>query len=56
MPLKQFKPTSPGRRLGNVPDFAEITKTKREKSLTQPKKRRGGRNANGGSVKSDMKE
>ncbi len=44
MPLKQYKPTSPGRRFGTVADFAEITKTTPEKSLLRPKKRTGGRN------------
>jgi large subunit ribosomal protein L2 len=47
MPLKQYKPTSPGRRFGTVSDFAEITKTKPEKSLLRPKKRTGGRNNKG---------
>ena len=47
MPLKQYKPTSPGRRFGTVSDFAEITKKKPEKSLLRPKKRTGGRNNQG---------
>src|SRR5436305_2263177 len=47
MPLKQYKPTSPGRRFGTVADFAEITKTKPEKSLLRPKHRTGGRNNRG---------
>ena len=47
MPLKQYKPTSPGRRFGTVADFAEITKTEPEKSLLRPKKRTGGRNNQG---------
>src|SRR5690242_5384305 len=47
MPLKQYKPTSPGRRFGTVSDFAEITKTEPEKSLLRPKKRTGGRNNRG---------
>src|SRR6476659_7530973 len=47
MPLKQYKPTSPGRRFGTVADFAEITKTEPEKSLLRPKKRTGGRNNRG---------
>ncbi len=47
MPIKQYKPTSPGRRFGSVADFAEITKTKPEKSLLRPKKRTGGRNNRG---------
>jgi large subunit ribosomal protein L2 len=47
MPLRQYKPTSPGRRFGTVADFAEITKTEPEKSLLRPKKRTGGRNNRG---------
>src|SRR5919108_5976892 len=47
MPLKQYKPTSPGRRFGTVSDFAEITKKEPEKSLLRPKKRTGGRNNQG---------
>ena len=35
MPLRKRKPTSPGRRFQTVSDFAEITKTKPEKSLHQ---------------------
>jgi len=44
MGLKHFKPTSPGRRGGSGPDFAEITKTTPEKSLLRPLRRTGGRN------------
>jgi large subunit ribosomal protein L2 len=44
MPIKKYKPTTPGRRFGSVADFAEITKTEPEKSLLRPKKRTGGRN------------
>jgi large subunit ribosomal protein L2 len=47
MPIKQYKPTSPGRRFGSVSDFSEITKSKPEKSLLRPKKRTGGRNNKG---------
>ena len=47
MGIKSYKPTSPGRRFGTVTDFAEITKTKPEKSLTEPLKKHGGRNAHG---------
>ncbi len=47
MGVKKFKPTSPGRRFATISDFAEITKTKPEKSLTEPLKRSGGRNVNG---------
>lgn len=47
MPVKTFKPTSPSRRYYTVSSFEEITKSKPEKSLLTPIKRRGGRNANG---------
>lgn len=47
MALKQFKPTSPGRRYFTVSTFEEITKTEPEKSLTTPIKRSGGRNSSG---------
>ncbi len=47
MPLIKFKPTSPGRRFGNVPDFAEITTDKPYKPLTAPYKKSGGRNHHG---------
>lgn len=47
MALKQFKPTSPGRRYLTVSTFEEVTKKEPEKSLTTPIKRTGGRNAQG---------
>ncbi|MEN6520822.1 MAG: 50S ribosomal protein L2 [Armatimonadota bacterium] len=47
MALKQFKPTSPGRRYFTVSTFEEVTKKEPEKSLTKPIKRTGGRNAQG---------
>ena len=47
MGVKKFKPTSPGRRFATISDFAEITRTKPEKSLTEPLKKSGGRNVNG---------
>ncbi len=47
MGLKTYKPTSPGRRLMSVSDFAEITKTKPEKKLTKAIRKTGGRNAHG---------
>lgn len=47
MPLRRFKPITPGRRTMTVSDFAEITKSKPEKSLTKGKKRSSGRNAHG---------
>jgi large subunit ribosomal protein L2 len=47
MPTKRYKPTSPGRRFQTVSDFAEITKSKPEKSLVEPKTRSSGRNVHG---------
>ena len=47
MGIKQYKPTSPGRRFQTVSDFAEITRTKPEKSLLAPKPKKGGRNNKG---------
>lgn len=47
MALKQFKPTTPGRRYFTVSTFEEVTKKEPEKSLTKPVKRTGGRNAQG---------
>lgn len=47
MGVKKFKPTTPGRRFASISDFAEITKTKPEKSLTTPLTKTGGRNAYG---------
>jgi large subunit ribosomal protein L2 len=47
MPLKTYRPTSPGRRGMVGATFEEITKTKPEKSLVLPLKKRAGRNARG---------
>jgi len=47
MALKTFRPLTPAARFKILPDFAEITKNKPEKSLTQPIKRTGGRNNQG---------
>ncbi len=47
MGIKYYRPTSAGRRLGSVSDFAEITKDTPEKSLTRSKNRTGGRNQRG---------
>ena len=44
MPLRKYKPTSPGRRGAVMPDFSEITKGKPEKSLLAPQRKHGGRN------------
>src|SRR3981081_1377690 len=47
MPIRNPKPTSPGRRFVTYPDFAEVTRTEPEKSLTEGLKKSGGRNAHG---------
>src|SRR5258708_36911422 len=47
MPVKTYKPTSPGRRGMSVSTFEEITKTKPERALTEPLKKTAGRNNNG---------
>ena len=47
MPIRKPKPTSPGLRFVSYPDFAEITKTEPERTLTEGLKKSGGRNSNG---------
>src|SRR5437764_1864464 len=47
MPVRKYKPTSPGRRFMSVSTFDEITKTEPEKSLVEPLKKSGGRNTYG---------
>jgi large subunit ribosomal protein L2 len=47
MALKQFNPTSPGRRFMTALTFDEITKDTPEKALTEPRKRTGGRDSRG---------
>jgi large subunit ribosomal protein L2 len=44
MPIRKYKPTSPGRRGMMVADFSGLTKKKPEKSLTEAIKKSGGRN------------
>ncbi len=44
MPIKKYKPTTPGRRGMSGLTFEEITTSKPEKSLLAPKKSKGGRN------------
>ena len=45
MPIRNPKPTSPGRRFVTYPDFAEVTRTEPEQSLTEGQKQSGGPNA-----------
>ncbi len=47
MPVRKYKPTTPGRRGSSVSDFSELTTGKPLKSLTRPLKKRAGRNAQG---------
>ena len=47
MPVKVFKPTSPGRRDMSGYTFEEITRSKPERSLVVGLKKTGGRNARG---------
>lgn len=47
MPVRKYKPTTPGRRGASVSDFSEIADGRPEKSLTRPLKKRAGRNAYG---------
>jgi len=47
MPVKTFKPTSPGRRFMAVPSFEDVAKKRPEASLVEPRKKHAGRNFNG---------
>ena len=47
MGIRNYKPTTPGRRGSSVADFAEVTRSSPEKSLVQPLPRKGGRNNQG---------
>ena len=49
MGIRYYKPTSPGRRFASVSDFSELTdkNKKPEKRLTEPLKKKGGRNNQG---------
>src|SRR5258708_2637147 len=44
MPVRVYKPTSPGRRNMSVSTFEEITRSKPERSLLEPMKSKAGRN------------
>jgi len=44
MPIKKYKPTSPGRRDMTGSTFEEITRSKPTRSLLSQKRQRGGRN------------
>jgi large subunit ribosomal protein L2 len=47
MPIKTYRPTTAARRNSSVNAYAEITKTKPEKSLIERRKKTGGRNHTG---------
>ena len=47
MGIRKYKPTTPGRRGASVADFAEVTRSKPEKSLLRPLHKTGGRNNTG---------
>src|SRR5947208_6862986 len=44
MPIRRYKPTSPGRRFMTVSTFEEVTKSKPDKALTTKLTKKGGRN------------
>ncbi len=47
MPVKTYKPTSPGRRGMTGSTFEEVTRSKPERSLLRPLRKRAGRNVHG---------
>jgi large subunit ribosomal protein L2 len=47
MPVKKYRPTSPGRRFITTMDFSDISKVEPEKSLLEVRKKNSGRNNNG---------
>jgi len=47
MPVKVYKPTSAGRRDMTGHTFEEVTRSRPERSLTEPMRKRGGRNNQG---------
>ena len=47
MGIRQFKPVTKSSRFRSVSDFADITRTEPEKSLTEPLKKSGGRDNHG---------
>jgi large subunit ribosomal protein L2 len=49
MALRNFRPLTPTLRFKSLPTFQEVTKSRSKpvKSLTEPKKRSGGRNNHG---------
>ncbi|MDH5597205.1 MAG: 50S ribosomal protein L2 [Candidatus Peregrinibacteria bacterium] len=47
MPIKKYKPTTPGRRNMSTVDYSELTKTRPQKGLVKSKSSRAGRNNQG---------
>jgi large subunit ribosomal protein L2 len=47
MPVRKYKPTSPGRRFQSVQVFDEITTNEPHKPLVEPLRKKGGRNNHG---------
>ncbi|HEV3153636.1 MAG TPA: 50S ribosomal protein L2 [Candidatus Baltobacteraceae bacterium] len=47
MPVKKYKPTSPGKRFVTTMDFSDLSKVEPEKSLIEVRKKHSGRNFNG---------
>jgi large subunit ribosomal protein L2 len=47
VPVKRYKPTSPGRRFATFADRSDLTKKEPEKTLVEGLKKSGGRNAHG---------
>ena len=47
MPVKKYRPTSPGKRFLTTLDFSELSKGKPERSLVEVRKKHAGRNNNG---------
>jgi large subunit ribosomal protein L2 len=47
MPIRKYKPTSPGRRFQTVLEYADLTRAVPEKSLLRPLRKTGGRNGSG---------
>jgi large subunit ribosomal protein L2 len=47
VPVKRYKPTSPGRRFATFADRSELTRKEPEKTLVEGLTKSGGRNANG---------
>ena len=47
MPIRNYKPTSPGRRKASVLDFSDLTKKRPEKGLSSGQAKKGGRSNQG---------